>query len=265
MGALGKILISFLAVYAVFVVLVYFGQRQLMYFPFKERIAPNDVGLNDVEEVVLNLGADQNSYSWYGQAGTGKPTILFFHGNAGSIGYRADRFGDFMGRGDGLFMLGYPGYGGSDGQPSEASITSASRAAYTFLIERGVAPGDIVIYGESIGTGAAVQLAASVDARALILEAPMSSAADVASIHYPYLPVKALIRDSWSSIEHIDQIDMPLLAIHGTRDRIIPISSGRKLFESADEPKKFVPIEGASHNDLTMFPIVELVREFLEQ
>ena len=265
MGALGKILLTFLAVYAVFVVLVYLGQRQLMYFPFKERIAPNDVGLDDVEEIVLDLGNGQESYSWYGQAAEGKPTLLFFHGNAGSVGYRADRFVDFMERDYGLFMLGYPGYGGSDGRPSEASFTSAARNAYEYLIDRGVAPDDIVIYGESIGSGVAVQLAATVEARALILEAPMSSATDVAGIHYPYLPVKALIRDSWSSVEHIDKVDMPVLAIHGTRDRIIPISSGRKLIDSANEPKKFVPIEGASHNDLTMYPIVDLVRDFLER
>ncbi|MFQ5610482.1 MAG: alpha/beta hydrolase [Woeseiaceae bacterium] len=265
MGTFAKLLFSLVAVYAVFVVLIFLGQRQLMYFPFKERIAPDQIGLSGVDEIVLELGNDEQSFSWYGPALDGQPTILFFHGNAGSVGYRADRFVDFMASGYGLFMLGYPGYGGSDGRPTEAAFTRASRTAYDYLLARGVAPGDIVIYGESIGSGVAVQLAANVDARALILEAPMSSAAEVAAIHYPYLPVKALIRDSWSSIDYIERVNMPLLAIHGTNDRIIPISSGRELFDKAPGPKQFVPVEGAGHNDLPMYPVVEFVRGFLGQ
>ena len=265
MASLAKFLLTLLAIYAVFVLLVFVGQRKLMYFPTTERVPPAELGLRDIDEVTLELATGEQLHSWYAAASAGRPTLLLFHGNAGAVSHRAHRFADYMPHGYGVFVLGYPGYGGSDGSPSEESFGAAAAAAYQFLLSRGIDPQDIVIYGESIGSGVAVRLAAQVSASALVLEAPMASAVDVASRHYPFLPVRLLLRDSYRSIDRIAAIDMPLLVIHGTNDAIIPIESGKLLFEAAVEPKQFAAIEGAGHNDLPLFPVVRIVQQFLQR
>ena len=257
---LGLLLAAFLGMHAFF----YMTQRQLMYFPTRELVKPQDVGLVGVDEVALQMPSGKTLFSWFGGAQAGKPTILFFHGNGGAISHRAHRFRGFMASGYGIFMLGYPGYGGSEGRPSEGSFLEAARIAYEYLRREGLDPGDVVIYGESIGSSVAVQLAATVDAKALVLEAPMSSAVDVAREHYPWLLAGYLMKDSYRSIDLVDSVDMPMLVMHGENDRIVPIELGQKLFDRAQEPKTFVRIPGAGHNDLHLHPTDRIAAEFIE-
>ncbi len=257
---LGTLLIAFLVIHAYF----YLNQRQLMYFPSRERVQPQDIGLANVEEIVLRNRSGESLLSWFGQAQAGKPTILFFHGNAGAVNHRAHRFRGLMADGFGLFMLGYPGYGGSDGRPSERAFLEGARLAYQNLRDRGLEPDEIVIYGESIGSGVAVQLAATVTAKGLVLEAPSSSAVDVAREHYPWLLADLLMKDAFRSIDHIGGIDMPILVIHGEQDRIIPIQLGRRLFEEASDPKTFRAIPGAGHNDLHRYSTDDIAAEFID-
>ena len=256
----GFLLIAFLGIHAFF----YLTQRQLMYFPSRERVQPQDVGLPGVEEIALRNQSGETLLSWFGKAQDGKPTILFFHGNGGAVNHRAHRFRGLMADGFGVFMLGYPGYGGSDGRPSERAFLEGAQIAYQHLRDEGIEPDDIIIYGESIGGGVAVQLASKVGAKGLVLEAPMSSAADVAQEHYPWLLAGLLIKDAYPSIDYIDRIDMPLLVMHGEEDRIIPIGLGRRLFEEALDPKTFVNIPGAGHNDLHLYSTDEIAGEFID-
>ena len=257
----GFLLIAFLGIHAFF----YLGQRQLMYFPTRERVQPQDVGLMDVEEIALRNQSGELLLSWFGKARAGKPTILFFHGNGGAVNHRAHRFRGLMGDGFGLFMLGYPGYGGSEGRPSEHGFHEGASLAYEYLRGAGLEPRDIIIYGESIGSGVAVQLASTVGARGLVLEAPMSSAADVAREHYPWLLAGLLMKDAYRSIDHIDSIAMPMLVIHGENDRIIPIELGEKLFEAAPDPKTFVGLPGAGHNDLYLHSTDQIAADYINQ
>jgi fermentation-respiration switch protein FrsA (DUF1100 family) len=163
-----------------------------------------------------------------------------------------------------VFVVGYPGSGGNAGEPSETSFVEASKLAYDHLRNAGVASDDIVIYGESIGSGIAVQLAAQVPARALVLEAPMSSAIDVAREHYPILLASFLMKDSFPSVDYIDRIDMPLLVIHGEQDAIIPIHLSRRLLDRAVAPKTLVVVEGAGHNNLSSYAVDGIASEFIE-
>jgi pimeloyl-ACP methyl ester carboxylesterase len=257
-------LFSILAIYFAINLFAYANQRQLMYFPSSERVSPDEVGLHDVNEVTLRTIANVNLSSWYGPARIGQPTILFFHGNGGAVSHRAQRFRELMAEGFGIFALGYPGYGGNNGRPSESSFLEASTLSYEYLRNSGVAADDIVIYGESIGSGVAVQLAASVEARALILEAPMSSTIDVAREHYPYLIARFLLRDTYQSVDYIEQINMPLLVMHGSRDQVIPIGIGRKLFQKAKDPKTFIELKEAGHNNLQSYSVKEIARDFIE-
>ena len=263
MSAIGKVLIGLVAAYAVLVLLVFLGQRKLMYYPTTQRVTPADAGLHAVDEVIVEIDNGWQLYSWYAAARPGRPTILLFHGNAGAVSHRAYRFAEFRAHGYGLFIAGYPGYGGSDGAPSERAFLAAAHAAYGYLTGQGTDPRDIVIYGASIGSAVAVQLAAAVEARALVLEAPMASAVHVASMHYPYLPVSWLLKDRYLSDEHIGSIEMPLLIVHGSDDQVVPISSGRRLYDAAVGPKLFKEVAGAGHNDLALHAVSDIVRRFL--
>lgn len=263
MKAVRITLLALIAIYCSVNLYAYANQKQLMYFPSLERIRPMAVGLANVDEVTLRTDSNVELICWYGGASAGQPTVLFFHGNGGAVNHRAERIRDFMADGYGVFVLGYPGYGGNDGEPSEQSFMEGALLSYEFLQKSGVAPGDIVLYGESIGTGVAVQLAARVHARGLILESPMSSAIEVAREHYPLLLVDLLIRDTYQSIDYVDQINMPLLILHGDRDQVIPIRIGQQLFEKAREPKRFITLQGAGHNNLRLYPAREMAREFI--
>lgn len=257
-------LISFLTVYFAFNAFVYTKQREMMYIPSLERVAPADVGLSQVEEVALTTASNVELISWFARPMEDHPTVLFFHGNAGAVNHRAYRFRELMAHGYGVFVLGYPGYGGNAGEPSEPSFHEASQLAYDYLRASGVESEDIVIYGESIGSGVAVQLAARVDAKGLILEAPMSSAVDVARAHYPLLLASFFLKDRFQSVDHIDRIDMPLLVIHGDKDAIIPLRFGQELVDWALEPKTLAVIEGAGHNNLSEYSTGRIARDFIE-
>lgn len=263
MNATKKALLSAFMFYVAVTFAVYAFQRQLIFMPSENRILPEDMGLAEVAEITILTATNQSLYSWYGRAKGDQPTILFFHGNAGNVSNRAERFRQFMAKGFGLFILGYPGYGGSDGSPSEASFLDASQLSYDYLLKQGIKADNIVLYGESLGTSVAVQLSARKRAKALILEAPMSSVLDLAKTQFPYFPIGLLLRDPFLSIDYIDQIRMPLLVMHGDSDQIIPISSGRMLFEKAIEPKAFNSIKGAGHNNLHRYAVAEIVQSFL--
>ena len=257
-------LFSILAIYFAINLYAYVNQRQLMYFPTLERVSPEEVGLHDVKEVTLRANANVDLTSWYGRAKNGQPTILFFHGNGGAVSHRAYRFRELMAEGYGIFVLGYPGYGGNNGRPSESSFREGATLSYEYLRNSGISADDIVIYGESIGSGVAVQLAASVEAKGLILEAPMSSTIDVAREHYPYLFVRLFLKDTFQSVDYIEKINMPLLVMHGSSDQVIPIGLGRNLFQKAKNPKTFIELKGAGHNNLQSYSVKELARDFIE-
>lgn len=264
MKALKIFLILVLVAYVAMNWYMYANQRQLMYFPATDRVTPAQVGLANVHEVMLQSASGLELVSWYGVAESGRPTILFFHGNGGAVQHRAYRFRQYMAQGYGVFVLGYPGYGGNSGQPSEESFREASELAYEYLQGRGVLAQDMVIYGQSLGSAVAVQLAARVDANGLILEAPMSSTVDVAAHHYSFLLVNLLMKDTYKSIDYIERINMPLLVMHGSDDRIIPIEFGRTLFDKASDPKRFEELRGAGHNNLSEYGVDALATEFIE-
>ena len=164
----------------------------------------------------------------------GKPAILYFHGNAGNISERADRFRQIVASGFGLLAVSYRGYPGSGGSPSEAALVSDGEMEFDWLEERSRS---IVIHGESLGTGVATEVAAARPPRALILEAPYTAALDIAEATYPWVPVKCLMRDPFLSREYIKEVHTPLLIIHGTADQVIPVEEGKRLFALANEPK----------------------------
>ena len=144
--------------YGGLVATVYFAQRFLLFLPTTERVPPQRFGVDRIDEVTLENGANERLYSWYARAAEGRPTFLFFHGNGGNVSHRLHKFRQLMAAGYGVFMLGYPGYGGSDGRPSEPAFVEAATLALAYLDARGIDRADLGVYGESLGSAVAVQL-----------------------------------------------------------------------------------------------------------
>jgi fermentation-respiration switch protein FrsA (DUF1100 family) len=257
-----KLPIAFAGLYLVAGVALYAGQRRLMYPADPARVAPASLGL-DVTEVALSTPDGERLVAWHAKAAPGQPTLLYFHGNGGNLADRSDRIALYRGQGYGLLMLAYRGYGGSTGRPSEPSNVADAKLAYGWLRAQGVPAGDIVLYGESLGTGVAVQVAAAEPVRGMILDAPYTSIADVAQRQYPWMWVKPFIRDRYDSIALIPSIRVPLLVLHGARDQIVPAHMGRAIFAAANEPKRIVVFPEAGHLYHTEFGSFDVIREFI--
>jgi len=233
--------------YVPVVLAMYLYQERLQFHPDTARVDPASIGLFNAEEIALATADAEALVAWYTPAHPSMPTILFLHGNGGSIGRRPERYQYFTSRGFGLLYLSWRGYGGSTGRPSENGFMIDAQTAYDWLRAKGIAPSNIAVIGESIGTGIAVKLAAKNQTAALALEAPYSSAADVAANQYWWLPVRMLMRNPIDAAAVIASVEVPLLVQHGGADITIPIEFSRKLFAAANEPKEFVEIPGADH------------------
>jgi len=166
-------------------------------------------------------------------------------------------------------LVSYRGYAGNPGTPTEEGLYADGRAALGFLAERGIGPGGVVLYGESLGSGVAVdvarQQAASEPVAAVILESPFSSIADVAQTHYPFVPARWLVKDRFDSVAKIAAIGTPLLILHGGRDRVVPQRFGRRLFAAAAQPKENRWFDEAGHSDLYSHGAAQVATAFIER
>src|SRR5262249_36622995 len=239
-------------------------QRQLLYFPDKTR--PGLAGLEQlgVREAVLSTEDGLLLLSWYLPSHPGRPVIAYFHGNGGHIGYRVERLLRFAREGYGVLMPEYRGYGGNPGTPSETGFYADGRAALGFLEREAVAPNRLVLYGESLGSGVAVELAAQHDVAALILEAPPTSVAEVAQCHFRFVPAARMVTDRFDSLSRIGNVKAPILVLHGERDRVVPVRYGRALLDAAPEPKEGWFAPEAGHEDLARYGGLDVVVSFIE-
>jgi fermentation-respiration switch protein FrsA (DUF1100 family) len=259
-------LIGFAVVgYAVLVGGLYLFQRQLLYHP--DRTRPELLGLEQlgVREAMLETEDGLSLLSWYLPPRPGRPVIAYFHGNGGHIGYRAERLLRFARKGYGVLLAEYRGYGGNPGTPSEAGFYIDGRAALVFLDREGVSANRLVLYGESLGSGVAVALAAEHQIAAVILEAPPTSVAEVAQGHFPYVPASRMVIDRFDSLSRIGRVRAPILILHGERDRVVPIRFGRALFDAAPEPKEGWFAPEAGHENLARYGSLDAVVSFIDR
>ncbi len=247
-------------------VLAFLFQRRFIYRPATRRYrTPAQSRLADVSEVWLNSTDGEQILSWQAAPDEGKPTILYLHGNNCNLSNRLERISRFRHDGYGLLMPSFRGYGLSTGRPSETNNVNDALLAYDSLRRRGVRAQDIVVYGESLGTGVAVQVAAKRPVGALVLEAPYTSLRDLVRYRWPQVPVYKFVRDRFNSIEHIKKVKAPLLIVHSLGDSVIPIAFGRWLFEAANAPKEFLRIRGAGHYGVFRSGAWPKIRGFIER
>lgn len=251
-----------LCLYVGLAAMLYVTQRSLMYFPDTVHTTPAQAGLPEAEEVPLTASDGVRVTAWYVAPQDDKPVIVYFHGNGGSLRYRVGRFKKLVDAGIGLLALEYRGYGGNPGSPSERGLIADGEAAYAFAAAR-YPTKQIVLWGESLGSGVAVAIAAQKPVGRVILEAPFTSAAAVASIHYWYMPVRLLMKDQFHSDERIGKVTAPLLILHGVRDQVVPYSMGERLFQLANNPKHIVRFLDGGHEDLDANGALHAVARFL--
>ncbi len=230
--------------------------RKFLYFP--ERIAAHEPPpgyCGDVEEVFLDTETGERIHGLYWPPPEGRPVILFFHGNAQCVYEWALVRQDLESTHTGMFLIDYPGYGKSSGQPTEPGLYAAGKAAWDWLTKR-MDSSRILIFGKSLGGGVAVEICRQVGQRrvaGLLLESTFRSIPSVATKLLPVLPAGALLRsERYDSIRKIGDIHCPLLVIHGTADQLIPASEGQALFDAAPKPKDIWLVTGAGHNNVAL-------------
>lgn len=258
-----------IAAYVALVAVIYLIQDRLLYFPATESPERMRAALPELQAVRLETEDGLELLAWWcPPARPGAWTLALFHGNAGHIGHRLEKMRPHLAAGLGMLLVEYRGYGGNPGRPSEGGFAADARAALAFLGGRGVGHARTALYGESLGSGVAVRLAADAASAgrpvgALLLEAPYSSIAEVAQHHYPWLPALWLTRDRFASIDRIAGVGVPLLVMHGADDSIVPLKFGQRLFDAAREPRELVVLPGAGHNNLDARRLADLVHRFL--
>jgi fermentation-respiration switch protein FrsA (DUF1100 family) len=240
-------------------------QQRLMYFPDTRYFTPAAAGLTGVSEEVIEMPDGARVLAWYAEAPPDRPTILYFHGNAGALETRSERIRKYMARGLGVFMMTYRGYGGSGGKPSEATNVADALLAYDALVAQGVDPTDVIVYGESLGTGVAAQVAAAKTVGGLVLDAPYTSMVDLAALHYPYIPGRWFMTDRYETRRHIQAVTAPMLIIHGEADDIIPVEMGREVYALATAPKTLKTFPGAGHADHYLFGSYDTIYAWLDE
>lgn len=255
------------AVFGLIVAGIWRLQRHLIYYP-GGRVPPVADVLPGWSAVTMTTTDGLELEAWYRepQSGPGKPVVVVFPGNAGNRLNRATLGSRLAEGGLGVLLVDYRGYGGNPGSPAETGLAMDARATVGFLTE--AAPDHPVVYfGESLGAAVAVELAVVEPPAALILRSPFTSMADMARVHVGPGPPRFLLRDRFPSDERIGDVDAPVLVIAGSHDSIVPLAQSRELFDLAPEPKEFVVVPGADHNDEELVDsemVVETVRRFID-
>jgi uncharacterized protein len=244
-------------------------EKRLIYFPFRTlEVTPKQLGLR-YEETRLVAEDGVTLHGWFLPVEGSRYTVLVCHGNAGNISHRLDRALLMHSKlGTDVFLFDYRGYGLSEGSPDEQGTYRDARAALRYLITaRGIDRAHVVLFGESLGAAVALQLALEEPVRALVLEAPFTSIADMAGSVLPFVPVGRLLRTRYDNLGKVAGLRVPLLVLHGERDATVPFAQGRRLFDAAPEPKQFFAIPGADHNDTYLVggdPYWQAWKEFLD-
>ena len=246
-----KLLLIIAGAYGLLVVFIYLTQAGMLYLPNLPGrdldATPEAVGLV-FEDVTLETSDGVRLHGWF-VPGESEQVLLYFHGNAGNISHRLYSIREWHDLGLAVFIIDYRGYGRSGGKPTEEGLYRDGTAAWRYLAdERGIAPGNIVVFGRSLGGSVASWLAAREQPAALIVESAFTSVPDVGQEAYPWLPVRWLSRFRHATRDHVSKVSSPVLVVHSRDDEIIPFHHGEAIFAAANEPKSFLEIRGG-HND----------------
>ena len=249
--------------YGLMLLALFTFQRRILFVPSSSRPDLSASGLEGFRVVETRTEDGLVLEGWWHPPADGKPSFLYFQGNGGHIGMRADKAAMLVDLGFGVLLAGYRGYGGNPGSPTEAGLALDAQAWAARVTDLGVAPDSLVLYGESLGSGVVTRLALGQPARAVVLEAPYTAISDIAAARYWFLPVRALVLDRFDTRAIIAEVSAPVLIVHGSEDRLISLSHGEAVFAAAKAPKRLEVIDGAGHTDLFQKGAVPRITEFV--
>ena len=228
---------SVIIAYLVLLIFIYFNQRNLLYLP-SENNYQNDKIQFSYEEIFIKVDDKITLKSWLINKDFREfKTLVLFHGNAGDLSNRIYKLNELNKLDINILLISWRGFSGNKGSPTEKNLYEDAEAAIKWLNEKKVENNQIILYGESLGSGVAVEIGKKNNFNGIILESPFTSVENSAKIYYPYLPVKFILKDRYDSINKIDKIRTPILIMHGKKDDIVPFSMGKELFEKANNPK----------------------------
>ena len=235
-----KILQIFLVlffVYLIFLVFLYFYQRNLLYHPNENNYSGDNLTVK-VVEVKIPTSDNLKLNGWFHKKNLNNyKTIIYFHGNAGTLDNRIHKLNHFEDIDVNFLIIAWRGFSGNKGKPTEDGLYTDGKSAVNWVLEQGVKKENIVLYGESLGTGIALEIAQNKNFAGVILETPFTSMIDAAKEFYPYIPVSLLLKDRYENEKKIKNIKIPIMIMHGKKDTIIPFVMGKRIFEIANEPK----------------------------
>ena len=225
--------------YLVITILLYYNQRNLLYHP-TENNYQGDKLKEKIDKVKIKTDDNISLMSWYHEKDINKyKTILYFHGNAGSLENRIHKINHFFDMNINFLLISWRGFNGNDGKPSEQGLYKDAKSAVLWLKNKGLIEENIILYGESLGTGVATELAQNKNFGGVILESPFTSMVAAGKSKYPIFPIGLLLKDKYESDKKIKNISSPILIMHGEADTIVPFWMGKKMYELANEPKYY--------------------------
>ena len=228
---------SVVLAYFIIILFVYFYQRNLLYHPSENNYLNDKITFN-YEEIFIETDKKIKLKSWFIKKDLNKfKTILIFHGNAGNLFNRVYKLNELNKLDVNILLISWRGFSGNKGKPTEKNLYRDADESVKWLNNQGVISKNIILYGESLGTGVATKLGTRNAFGGIILESPFTSIANAAKIYYPYLPVSIILKDRYDSIGKIKNINTPIFIMHGKMDNIVPQQMGLELFEKANNPK----------------------------
>ena len=231
------ILIIFVIIYFFILISTYIFQRNLLYSPSENNYSGDKLDVS-ITKVKVTTQDNIELLSWYHNKNTNDyKTILFLHGNAGSLENRIHKINHFKDMNINFLLVAWRGFNGNKGKPTEQGLYEDARSAVKWLKSKSILEKNIIIYGESLGTGVATEIAQNKNFAGIILESPFTSMIDVGKAKYPYLPVRFLLKDKYESNKKIKNIKSPILIMHGKVDNIVPFYMGKKIYDLANKPK----------------------------
>ena len=232
-----EIIVGILAIYMLVLILLFIFQRNLMYHPDENNYFGDKLKVN-IEKVKINTSDNINLLAWFHKKDLKKfKTIVYFHGNAGKLENRIHKLNHFKDMKVNFLIIAWRGFSGNEGKPSEEGLYEDGNSSIRWLKNLGLTEKDIIIYGESLGTGIATEISQNKNFAGLILETPFTSMIDAAKNFYPYIPVDLILKDKYKNNVKIKNINVPLLVMHGEEDQIVPFWMGKKIYEIANKPK----------------------------
>ena len=232
-----QFILTIFAIYFLVLVFLYFYQRNLLYHPNENNYSGDKISV-DIKKVKIQTSDNIELLGWYHKKNLKDyKTLVYFHGNAGSLENRIHKLNHFQDMNINFLIIAWRGFNGNKGKPSERGLYVDGKSAIDWLKKKGVDEKNLILYGESLGTGVATHLAQNKNYAGVILETPFTSMVDAAKNFYPYIPINLLLKDKFENFKKVKNINTPILVMHGEVDQIVPFSMGKKIYEIANNPK----------------------------